>query len=91
MVLPGARRLDLPDVSYRDPSNILPAAAAAIRRRQFDHQAVTAALDSGCLQVRAGLPLDREADVVAEVVQRLREAGETVGVQPPHRRDHRPI
>ncbi|MDQ7909084.1 AAA family ATPase [Phytohabitans sp. ZYX-F-186] len=76
----GARRLDLPDVSHRDPSNILPAAAAAIRRREFTHDAVTAALDSGRLQVRAGLPLNQEADVVAETVQRLREEGHTVGV-----------
>lgn len=80
MALPGARRLDLPDVSHRDPSNVLPAAAAAIRRREFRHEAVTAALDSGRLQVRAGLPLAEEADVVAEVVQSLREESHSVGV-----------
>ncbi|GIF48184.1 DNA helicase-2/ATP-dependent DNA helicase PcrA [Asanoa ferruginea] len=80
MAMPAARRIDLPDVSHRDPSNILPAAAAAIRRREFEHDAVRAALDSGRLLVRAGLPLDREADVVAEVVQNLREEGATVGV-----------
>jgi len=78
--LPDARRIDLPDVSHRDPSNILPAAATAIRRRQFDHEAVTAALDTGRLRIRAGLRPDREADIVAAVVQGLREAGNTVGV-----------
>ena len=56
MSLPAARRVDLPDVSHRDPSNLLPAAAAAIRRREFEHEAVSAALDSGRLQIRAGLP-----------------------------------
>ncbi|MEH0824546.1 MULTISPECIES: UvrD-helicase domain-containing protein [unclassified Micromonospora] len=80
LALPGARRIDLPDVSHRDPSNILPAAAAAIRRRQFEHEAVTAALDTGRLHIRAGLPPDREADIVAEVVQRLSEEGNTVGL-----------
>ncbi|MGC4819080.1 UvrD-helicase domain-containing protein [Micromonospora sp. DT63] len=80
MALSDARRLDLPDVSHRDPSNILPAAAAAIRRREFEHEAVITALDSGRLQVRAGLPIDKEADVVAEVVQSLREDGTSVGV-----------
>ncbi|WP_435204117.1 UvrD-helicase domain-containing protein [Micromonospora sp. bgisy143] len=78
--LPGARRIDLPDVSHRDPSNILPAAAAAIRRREFDHDAVTAALDTGRLHIRAGLPTDREAEVVAGVVEQLRAEGHTVGV-----------
>ncbi|GAA0902254.1 UvrD-helicase domain-containing protein [Virgisporangium aurantiacum] len=78
--LPGARRIDLPDVSHRDPSNVLPAAAAAIRRREFDHAAVTAALDSGRLHIQAGLPTDQEADIVAAVVQDLRVEGHTVGV-----------
>lgn len=78
--LPGARRIDLPDVSHRDPSNVLPAAAAAIRRRDFGHDAITAALSSGRLQIRANLPLDREADEVAAVVQQLRDEGHTVGV-----------
>ena len=80
MALSGARRINLPDVSHRDPTCVLPAAAAAIRRREFEHEAVTAALDSGRLRIHAGLPLDREADVVAAVVQRLRDAGDTVGV-----------
>lgn len=80
LALPGARRIDLSDVSHRDPSNVLPAAAAAIRRRDFGHDAITAALTSGRLQIRADLPLDREADEVAAVVQQLRDEGHTVGV-----------
>jgi ATP-dependent DNA helicase UvrD/PcrA len=69
LALSGARRIDLPDVSHRDPSNILPAAAARIRRREFDHDAVTAALDSGRLQIHSALSLDHEADEVSAVVQ----------------------
>lgn len=80
LALPGARQIDLPDLSHRDPSNVLPAAAAAIRRREFDHEAVAPALDSGRLQIRAGLPLDREADEVAAVVQELLGEGHTLGV-----------
>ncbi|MQA88370.1 MAG: AAA family ATPase [Streptosporangiales bacterium] len=80
LALPRARRIDLPEVSHRDTSNVLPAAAAAIRRRDFGHDAITAALTSGRLQIRADLPLDREADEVAAVVQQLRDEGHTVGV-----------
>ncbi|MFG1928818.1 UvrD-helicase domain-containing protein [Cryptosporangium sp. NPDC048952] len=80
LTLPGARRIDLPDVSHRDPSNILPAAATAIRRRQFGHPAVAAALDTGRLHIRAGLPTEQEAEIVADVVQKLRADGHTVGV-----------
>lgn len=80
LALPGARRIDLPDVSHRDPSNILPAAATRIRRREFNHEAVTAALDTGRLQIHAGLSLDHEADEVSAVVQKLIDEGYTVGV-----------
>lgn len=78
--LAGVRQIDLPDVSHRDPTNVLPAAAAAIRRREFHHEAVATALASGRLEVRAGLSLADEPDQVAAVVQTLRVEGETVGV-----------
>ncbi len=80
LALPGARQIDLPDVSHRDPSNVLPAAATRIRRREFDHDAVRAALDSGRLQIHAGLSLDGEADEVSAVVQELIDEKYTVGV-----------
>ncbi|TXK35120.1 UvrD-helicase domain-containing protein [Nonomuraea sp. C10] len=78
--LPGARELELPDVSHRDPSGVLPAAAAAIRRREFGHQAVIKAIATNRLEVRADLPQDHEAAVVASVVRELRDEGRTVGV-----------
>jgi DNA helicase-2/ATP-dependent DNA helicase PcrA len=80
LTLPGAREILLPDVSHRDPTFVLPAAATAIRNRDFDHDAVTAAVASGRLQFRAGLDTEQEAQMVAAVVQDLRREGHTVGV-----------
>ena len=42
--LPGARWIELPEASYRDPSGVIPAAAAAIRRREIFGAAVAEAL-----------------------------------------------
>jgi DNA helicase-2/ATP-dependent DNA helicase PcrA len=78
--LPGAREITLPEASHRDPSGILPAAAAAIRNRDFGHDAVAAALAGGRLQIRAGLDPAQEASVVSALVRELRGEGHTVGV-----------
>ena len=79
--LPGAREIRLPDVSHRDPTNILPAAAAAIRERVFGHDAVMAALETGMLEVRHEPDSSDEGRLVAGLVGELREAGfESVGI-----------
>ena len=80
LALPGARQVTLPEASHRDPTGVLPAAAAAIRVRDFSHEAVTVAMATGRLQVRAGLDLAHEAATVADVVRELRAEGHTVGV-----------
>jgi DNA helicase-2/ATP-dependent DNA helicase PcrA len=80
LALPGAREITLPEASHRDPSGALPAAAAAIRVRDFSHDAVTTAMASGRLQVHAGLDPAHEAATVAAVVRDLRAEGNTVGV-----------
>jgi DNA helicase-2/ATP-dependent DNA helicase PcrA len=80
LALPEARQVTLPEASHRDPTGLLPAVAAAIRVRDFNHEAVTTALASGRLQVRAGLSPAHEAATVAEVVRDLRAEGHTVGV-----------
>jgi DNA helicase-2/ATP-dependent DNA helicase PcrA len=80
LALPGARQITLPEASHRDPTGVLPAAAAAIRVRDFSHDAVTVAMTSGRLQVRAGLDPAHEAATVAAVVRDLRAEGHTVGV-----------
>jgi DNA helicase-2/ATP-dependent DNA helicase PcrA len=81
LALPGAREIRLPDVSYRDPTNILPAAAAAIRQRTFEHDAVKAALHAGMLEVRHNHDLSAEGSLVSALVTDLRTAGhESVGI-----------
>ena len=82
--LPGIREIPLPEASHRDPSGVLPAAAAAIRTRDFGHDAVATALASGRLQIRAGLEPAHEAAEVSELVRDLRADGHTVGVFSPH-------
>lgn len=81
LALPGAREIRLPDVSHRDPTNILPAAAAAIRQRNFDHEAVKAALATDMLEVRHHHDLSAEGPLVSALVTELRDAGhESVGI-----------
>lgn len=81
LALPGAQMISLPDVSHRDPTNILPAAAAAIRQRKFDHPAVQAALDSAKLEVRHHPDLSAEGALVSSLVTELRAAGHrSVGI-----------
>jgi DNA helicase II / ATP-dependent DNA helicase PcrA len=80
LALEGARQITLPEASHRDPTGVLPAAAAAIRARDFGHEAVRTAVASGRLQVHAGLDPAREAETVAAVIRELRAEGHTVGV-----------
>lgn len=81
LALPGAVRIDLPEVSHRDPTNILPAAASAIRRRDFEHAAVEAALDTRMLEIRHTSSFADEGPAVAELVSQLLVAGyESVGI-----------
>lgn len=81
LALPGAREIRLPDVSHRDPTNILPAAAAAIRQRDFEHDAVKTALATGMLEVRHHDDLSKEGVLVSALVTELRDAGqESVGI-----------
>ena len=78
--LPGAIRIELPEASYRDPSGVIPAAAAAVRRRLFDAPAVHAALDAGRIEVVHYTEPSSEAAVVAEAVTSLRAEGLSVAV-----------
>lgn len=80
LALPGARQITLPPASFRDPSGVLPAAAAAIRQRRFEDPAVAAALSSGRLRIRARLQQAEEGQVVADVVGAMRAEGHSVAV-----------
>jgi len=78
--LPGARDIVLPDASFRDPSGVIPAAAAAIRRREFEGPAVATAISFGRLDVFYDVDPDHEAGTVATTVEALREQGMSVAV-----------
>ena len=81
LALPGAVRIDLPEVSHRDPTNVLPAAASAIRQRDFGHDAIRVALDNRMLEIRHIESFADEGAAVAELVIELREAAyESVGI-----------
>ena len=80
MHLPGVQQIVLPDVSHRDPSYIIPAAANAIRDRRFSSPAIRAALDNGMLEVVHEPHVESETTAVVTQVNRLRELGLGVGV-----------
>lgn len=81
LALPGAREIRLPDVSHRDTTNILPAAAAAIRQRDFEHKAVKTALATRMLEVRHHHDLSKEGALVPALVAELRDAGhKSIGI-----------
>ena len=46
------RVVELEEASHRDPSGVIPAMAAAVRRREFTHPAIAAAVESGRMVVR---------------------------------------
>lgn len=70
----------LPDVSHRDPTQVIPAVARAIQLREFSSPALGAAISSGRLVVRAPVPLEDEVETVASVVRELRDEGMGVAV-----------
>jgi DNA helicase-2/ATP-dependent DNA helicase PcrA len=49
LALPGSKLVPLPPASFRDPTQVLPAAANAARERRFDDPAIAAASQAGRL------------------------------------------
>jgi DNA helicase-2/ATP-dependent DNA helicase PcrA len=70
----------LPAMSHRDPTQVIPAVARAIQRREFSGPAVGAAIHAGRLVVHAPVPLDNEVETVGNVVRALRDEGLGVAV-----------
>lgn len=70
----------LPDVSHRDPTQVIPAIARAIQRRQFTSPALTEALASGRLVVHDPVALEDEVAAVGALVRALRKEGMGVAV-----------
>lgn len=77
--LPGAVHIDLPAVSHRDVSGILPAAADAARERRFDDAALITAITSQRLVVARVNDNDRY-DRVLELVEAERVSNQTVSI-----------
>lgn len=76
----GTRCIELPEASFRDPSGIIPAAAAAIRRREFDGPAIRTAMASGQLAVHYDPDASHEAAAVAQAVESLQDDGLSVAI-----------
>nr|WSW65642.1 UvrD-helicase domain-containing protein [Streptomyces sp. NBC_00995] len=79
IALPRAVGVRLPPASFRDPSGMLPAAAEAARRRDFDDPAIRAAADAGRLsitRIEDGIGHRH----VLELARQARSQGDTVSI-----------
>lgn len=80
---PNFAEVTLPPGSHRDPTQVIPDAAAEVRWRRFDSEAVQRALQAGRLIVYSGVPDEDEqrAPIIASHVDRLRDEGHlTIGI-----------
>lgn len=72
---------DLGSPSHRDPSGIIPSMADAVRRRDFEHAAVQAALDQQRLVIRSDVDEDSLCEVIrSEVVDARRSGAQSVAI-----------
>jgi DNA helicase-2/ATP-dependent DNA helicase PcrA len=79
----GVVERTLPPGSHRDPTQVIPDAAAEIRWRRFDAVPVRTAAAEGRLLVHRGVPDDDDdrATAIADEVARLRSEGHrTIGI-----------
>ncbi|MCX5045265.1 UvrD-helicase domain-containing protein [Aldersonia sp. NBC_00410] len=65
--------IQLPEVSHRDPSGIIPSVARAVLQRDFASPAIVTAVDDHRLEVRSGIRLEHEVEVVTRVVKDLQD------------------
>ncbi|KWX09119.1 hypothetical protein TR74_11530 [Carbonactinospora thermoautotrophica] len=80
---PGCVEVTLQQGSYRDPTQVLPNAAADIRWRRFTTPAVRAAVDAGRLLVYRDVPdtdAERAAVIDAEIRRLQADGHTTIGV-----------
>jgi DNA helicase-2/ATP-dependent DNA helicase PcrA len=74
--------IELEPASHRDPSGCIPAMATAVRRREWNHDAIRAAVSSGRLRVMAGVDQDDQLiEVLRGELRGMRCAGcRSVGI-----------
>jgi DNA helicase-2/ATP-dependent DNA helicase PcrA len=72
--------INLPEVSHRDPTGVIPSVARAVLHRDFTSPSLTTAIQDGRLQVRSEISLEDEVAVVAEHVRELQDEGLGVAV-----------
>jgi DNA helicase-2/ATP-dependent DNA helicase PcrA len=78
---PGAEQVRLKPGSYRDPTQLLPAVAEAVRQRRFTDPALAEAIASQRLRILTGIDEDPSADTVcAQIEQAHAKGARTVGV-----------
>ncbi|NGX46255.1 MAG: ATP-dependent DNA helicase Rep [Chlamydiae bacterium] len=72
---------DLGTPSHRDPTNIIPAMADAVRQRQFDHAAVRAAIEHESLRIYNCVTDENLVNILREEIVAARQAGaRTIGI-----------
>jgi DNA helicase-2/ATP-dependent DNA helicase PcrA len=74
------RVIALEEASHRDPSGVIPAMAAAVRRRDFGHEAIGAAIESGRLLVRHRNGTDAAEAVADEIREHRVRRRRSIGV-----------
>jgi DNA helicase-2/ATP-dependent DNA helicase PcrA len=74
------RLVELEEASHRDPSGVIPAMAAAVRQREFDHPAIAAAVASERLVVRRCAGGDIPDAVAAEIRHQRMRRRRNIGV-----------
>ena len=72
----GAEFIELEAASFRDPSQVIPAAAAQIRGRNFNAAEVIAACAQGRLTVRPNMRFEDVGDVVKDVLAHRQSMGD---------------
>jgi DNA helicase-2/ATP-dependent DNA helicase PcrA len=72
---PAAEQIPLPLGSYRDPTQLLPTVAEAMRQRNFTHPSLAEALANGRLRIVTGVDEHPAVDEVCAVIEENREQG----------------
>ena len=70
----------LPDVSYRDPSGVIPSVARAVQERNFASPAIQHALKAGRMDVLTGINAGEVISKITELTVEARNVGDEVAI-----------